>query len=92
MILRINEDDKVIYISEFNISSEELIKLAKKFKEYTFESDENISFQEDYSDETEIITLPEDALIDYSTKILCSCEDKNNCERINNCNQNKYIN
>lgn len=36
MVLKIEESTKTIYLYDFELSSEELIDIANRFKEYTF--------------------------------------------------------
>jgi len=93
MNLDIDTITKTVWMLDFELSSEELKNLAKRFKDYTFKyKEQEYQFHhENYEDDETTIVFAENTLLDYNNNISCACEDKSNCEKLIKCN-NKYLN
>lgn len=85
MNLKIDKEKKTIYLTEFSLSSKELIELAKTYKHYRFSSIEE--WGGEYIDEEELMEFPKNTLLDYNTKITCGCVDRDNCEKLIKCKE-----
>lgn len=87
MNLKINKEKKTIYLTEFFLSSQELIELAKTYKEYSFSSIDEWEAEYTEEDEDDLMEFPENTLLDYNTKITCSCLDRSKCQKLIKCKE-----
>lgn len=85
MNLKINKEKKIIYLTEFFLSSEDLRELGKTYKGYAFSSIEE--WEAEYMEEDNFMEFPENTLLDYNTKETCDCFDKNFCEKLIKCKE-----
>lgn len=97
MVLVIDEDEKTIYIRDFELESGELIELAMKFSEYTFKSDEDTRIHlgppmlsyDPYEEEEELLDDElrklNNSSMEYSSKVYCNCPNTDDCQRLIKC-------
>lgn len=88
MNINVDEKNRIVYLSEFELGSEELKNLCRRFEGFTFKNIEtyNESEYEYYEDPPQIeLTFDSSILLCYQTPVTCDCQNRENCSKLIKC-------
>ena len=88
MKLHVDEKNKTVYLSDFEVTSEELKDLGRRFEGYVFKEIETFQSNEyeEYENESQTyLEFAQGTLLSYDSPATCYCEDRNNCDKLIKC-------